>query len=335
MTTFAFIIHPPTLRHAARVLPVLKLMPRTLFKSFLKSMPPVFVSRMRHVRSRTGVEATGIMVACPLLPKQMLELPVDFVLDKIVAACRIGERMHAGIVGLGGYTSIVADKGYSIARRSNIPVTTGSSGTAWSACAAVHQLALRQGVEVRSAKLAVIGATGAIGSLVCRSLCREVASMTIVARHPEKLEALAATIRALSQIPVVIEFDARKAAADADLVVLTTSAPEALLKPGDFKSGSIVCDISVPTNIAGRFDARPDVVIVEAGRVRLPSQPGLSVDIATRPGVVYACMAETILLTLEGRFESFSLGDQIPLENVAVIGGLAEKHGFAVDLPDA
>jgi predicted amino acid dehydrogenase len=331
--TFAFVIHPPTLRHAARVLPVLKLMPHAVAKSFLRAMPPVFVSRMRHVRSIVGTEVTGVLVACPLLPKQMLELPVEFVLDKIVGACRIGERMHAGIVGLGGYTSIAGDKGITVARRSRIAVTSGSSGTAWSACSAIRRLARQQGMNLASAQLAVVGATGAIGSLVCRSLASAVGAITLVARHREKLEALAAALGEKHTLPVAIELDARRAVRDADLVVLTTSAPEALLKPPDFKSGSIVGDISVPPNVTGRFDARSDVTIVEAGRVRLPFPAGLSADIATRPGVVYACMAETVLLALEGRFESLSLGDQIPLENMEIIGALAEKHGFQVDLP--
>lgn len=333
MRKFAFVVHPPTMRHAVRALPLLRLMSRAMLKSFLKSAPPMFVSRIRHVRSRTGEEVLGILVTAALLPKQMLELPEDFVLDKIQGACRIGERMGAGIVGLGGYTSIVGDKGVTIARRAKIAVTTGSSGTAWSACAALRELAQRQGLELRNARLAVIGATGSIGSLICRSLAPELGALTLVARHREKLDALAERIQGSASLPVTTGLDAVPAVADADLVVLTTSAPDALLKPDDLKTGSIVCDVSVPKNMAGKFDDRPDVVIIEGGRVKLPFPPSMSTDIGTRPGVVYACMAETMLLALEGRFESFSLGDSIRTENVAEIGALAAKHGFQVDLP--
>jgi predicted amino acid dehydrogenase len=334
MRKFAFVVHPPTLRHAAHAVPLFKLMTHSMLKSFLKAAPPFFVGRMRHVRSRTGEEVLGFIVTAPLLPKQMLELPVDFVLDKIQGACRIGERMGAGIVGLGGYTSIAGDKGVTVARRSRIAVTTGSSGTAWSACASLRELAQRKGIDLRNCRLAVIGASGSIGSLVCRSLAAEVGSMVLVARHVEKLEVLAATLRDISSLPVSLGLDVKQAAADADLVVLTTSAPDALLRPDDLKSGCIVCDVSVPSNMAGKSEARPDVTIVEGGRVRLPFEPVIGTDLGTKPGVVYACMAETILLTLEGRFESFSLGDSIRTENVAEIGALAEKHGFRVDLPN-
>jgi len=39
-------------------------------------------------------------------------------------------------------------------------------------------------------------------------------------------------------------------------------------------------------------------------------------------------MAETMILTLEKRFESFSLGGNADLEKVEEISRLAQKHGF-------
>ena len=39
-------------------------------------------------------------------------------------------------------------------------------------------------------------------------------------------------------------------------------------------------------------------------------------------------MAETMLLALEGRYENFSLGKELSLEQVREIGQLAQKHGF-------
>jgi hypothetical protein len=39
-------------------------------------------------------------------------------------------------------------------------------------------------------------------------------------------------------------------------------------------------------------------------------------------------MAETMILAMEGRFESFSLGKDIKLEQVDEISRLGAKHGF-------
>jgi len=44
--------------------------------------------------------------------------------------------------------------------------------------------------------------------------------------------------------------------------------------------------------------------------------------------MVYACMAETMALALEGRLESFTLGRHITLAQVEEIEAMAHKHGF-------
>lgn len=41
-----------------------------------------------------------------------------------------------------------------------------------------------------------------------------------------------------------------------------------------------------------------------------------------------ACMAETMALTLEGRFESFSIGRGLEYEDVVEITRIATRHGF-------
>jgi predicted amino acid dehydrogenase len=45
-------------------------------------------------------------------------------------------------------------------------------------------------------------------------------------------------------------------------------------------------------------------------------------------GKAYACMAETIVLALEGRFEDYTLGKEISRQRVEEIAALAAKHGF-------
>jgi len=42
----------------------------------------------------------------------------------------------------------------------------------------------------------------------------------------------------------------------------------------------------------------------------------------------YACMAETMILALEGRFEDYTVGKDIGIERVKEIAALARKHGF-------
>ena len=44
--------------------------------------------------------------------------------------------------------------------------------------------------------------------------------------------------------------------------------------------------------------------------------------------MAYACMAEVMILALEGRCESYTLGRDITVEQVEEIASLAAKHGF-------
>ena len=62
--------------------------------------------------------------------------------------------------------------------------------------------------------------------------------------------------------------------------------------------------------------------------VQVPGPIDFGFDFGFPPGKSYACMAETMILALEGRYESYTLGKQIELEKVNEISQLAAKHGF-------
>jgi hypothetical protein len=51
-------------------------------------------------------------------------------------------------------------------------------------------------------------------------------------------------------------------------------------------------------------------------------------NIGLPPKVTYACMAETIVLALEGRFEIFTIGRDIEWEKVREIYKMGLKHGM-------
>ena len=46
------------------------------------------------------------------------------------------------------------------------------------------------------------------------------------------------------------------------------------------------------------------------------------------PKTAYACMSETIMLALDGRYESFTLGKEVSIVQVEEMTRLAKKHGF-------
>jgi len=73
---------------------------------------------------------------------------------------------------------------------------------------------------------------------------------------------------------------------------------------------------------------RPDVLVIESGEVYLPGEVRMKQIGFDDHNVVYACLAETIVLTLEGRFENFTVGRSIEWEKVHEIYKMGLKHGM-------
>jgi hypothetical protein len=69
------------------------------------------------------------------------------------------------------------------------------------------------------------------------------------------------------------------------------------------------------------------VLVIESGEIELPGNPELK-SIGLPHRVVYACLAETIVLALEGRFEVFTIGRNIEWEKVREIYKMGLKHGM-------
>jgi len=69
------------------------------------------------------------------------------------------------------------------------------------------------------------------------------------------------------------------------------------------------------------------VLIIESGEIMLPGEPRFK-SIGLPPKVVFACLAETIVLALEGRFEIFTIGRDIEWQKVKEIYRLGIKHGM-------
>jgi predicted amino acid dehydrogenase len=115
------------------------------------------------------------------------------------------------------------------------------------------------------------------------------------------------------------------------LVVSATNAPRPFIGPEHLCPGAIVCDIAVPMNTRPEIGReRRDVLILQSGLVKLPYEEDIGVKaIPLRPGTVYACMAETMLLGLTGMKTNYSYGD-IQKPQVRKIAEIAEAHGFTL-----
>ena len=336
---FCFVIHPTSLEDVARYEPGAAGKGLPLIRKILEWMPPYNACHVTGVRAPDGREIEGWFVAAPLLPEQMMELPREAVFARILGAIQIGADLGAQVAGLGAFSGIVGDGGVTIAERSPIPVTTGNSLTIAAGVQSLLRGAEAMGIDAARSTLAVVGATGSIGSACVELLAPHVGHVILVAPNLTRLAQFHASVKATLAATSECTTDVHDAARRADLILTATSSTRELIEPEDLRAGAVICELSLPHNIGRRIgDLRPDVLVVEGGTMRMPGtpkwervrEPGRLFDLGIGEGMALACMSETMVLALEERFENFTLGRGIALERVREIGTMAASCGFAL-----
>jgi len=328
---FAFVIHPiDPKRDVARKFKALSYMPVSWIDFFSRYFPPIYISHIPRIRSATGREAEGWLLACPYTPRRMLTLDVEEAYHKIVQTARLGQRLGARIVGLGAFTSVVGDAGISVSQHVDIPVTTGNSYAVTTVIHTMARAAQRLGLALSDATVAVVGATGSIGRACAQYAAKLGGHVLAVGRRADRLRELFHLFakQGLPEPKITTDMgDIRHA----DLVIAAAGSDRPVIEPEHLGTGAIVCDVALPPNVSPRvFRTRQDVLVVDGGIVFMPGKVNLGFDLGLPSGMTYACMAETMILALEGRYESFTLGREISLTQLETIDRLAAKHGFRV-----
>ena len=331
MDSFAFIIHPiDPKRDVSRKFPLLgKVLTEGQINFFSTFFPPVYVSEIQGIASNaTGKQVKGWFIACPYTPQRMLDLPVRTVYRKIIQTGRMAEKLGAQILGLGAFTSVVGDAGVTIAKELDIPVTTGDAYTVSIAVQALRAAAKEMDIPLHNATAAVVGASGAIGHVCAELLAGEVGRLILIARDEAKLEELRGRLQPQAQAELVISTK-MQSLNEAQLILTVTSALHDVISPGDLQAGSVVCDVARPRDVSAMVArARNDILVIDGGMVDVPGPVDFHFNFGFPPGKAYACMAETMVLALEGRFEDYTVGKDITMERVTEITTLAGKHGF-------
>jgi len=337
LNRFAFVIHPLSLNfvHQHHLFRWTRFLPDPLVERTAAHIPPLHISRVRGIRSpSTGQKVEGLLLALGGTPRELMRRDPGFVYRRLIRASRMAERWGARIMGLGAFTSVVGDAGITVAQKADIAITSGNSLTVAATLETAKEAAVKMGhdlSEAHKATVMVIGATGSIGSVCSRLLAQAVPDIILVAPRPEKLIELKRTIE--EETPsarVTLSTSADDYVSQADLIVTTTSAiGQRIVDVTKCKPGAVICDIARPPDVGEEEAAlRPDVLIIESGEILLPGEPDYGYDIGLPPGVAYACLAETALLAMEGRFEDYTLGRNIEVERVKEIYRLFKKHGL-------
>ena len=333
---FGLIGHPTSLEHAYFVAKELGY-PEYIGQGldFWCSAPPLVVDEIT-VTSITGLQIHGKYVESCFLPEMLANRRIKAATRKVLNAMAYAQKHGINITALGGFSSIVFEN-FSLQRLGKIRnikleferFTTGNTHTAYIISRQVEQAAPKLGIDLAKATVAVCGATGDIGSAVCRWLSERtpVAELLLVARDRERLNNLQAE---LGRGKIM---DLNEALPEADIVVWVASMPKGVeINPNTLKKPCLLIDGGYPKNLGMKVQ-HPDVHVLGGGIV----EHSLDIDWRIMKIVnmevparqLFACFAESMLLEFEKWYTNFSWGrNQITVEKMEKIGQVSLKHGF-------
>ncbi len=297
------------------------------------SAPPVLVERIA-LTSPTGQTIQGAYIDSCFVPEMLSRFKTAR--RKVLNAMELAQKSGVDITALGGFTSIIFEN-FNLLKEQQIRsttldwqrFTTGNTHTAWVICKQVETTAPALGIDLSQATVAVVGATGDIGSAVCRWLSQRtgVKELLLVARQQQPLIDLQAELGGGR----ILSLD--EALPQADVVVWVASLPQTLtIDAANLRSPCLMIDGGYPKNLNSKASGE-GIHVLKGGIVEFGSDIGwqmMEVAEMEKPQrQMFACFAEAILLEFEGIHTNFSWGrNNISLAKMDLIGSASLRHGF-------
>jgi fatty aldehyde-generating acyl-ACP reductase len=302
---------------------------------FWSSAPPQIVDEIQ-VTSLTGQVIEGRYVESCFLPEMLAARRFKTAARKVLNAMAHAQKNGIHISALGGFTSIIFEN-FELSKLPQVRdvtldfsrFTTGNTHTAYVICRQVEDSLKQLNLEPGRTTVAVVGATGDIGSAVCRWLDQKlgVGELILTARNRERLEGLQAE---LGRGKIL---DLEAALPEADVIVWVASMPKGVeIDASTLRHPCVLIDGGYPKNLGSQLQ-REGVYVLNGGIVEHSLDiPWHIMGIAQMDNParqMFACFAEAMLLDFEGWHTNFSWGrNQITVAKMAQIGEASVRHGF-------
>ncbi|MEV0296906.1 aminotransferase class III-fold pyridoxal phosphate-dependent enzyme [Nocardia sp. NPDC050710] len=296
----------------------------------LRGVAEPFELTRQLVTSPTGATVEVCLIAVPISAEQIIESRRaghrawlrDLVLEAVEQAIALG----ATVIGLGGYTSIVTNASRDVVEDA-VTVTSGNSLTAACAFEVVRVELTRLAPGNR--RVGILGAVGNIGAVMAELIAPLADSVTLVGRPGSASRLRRVAEQLMPTAPGVVEISEDLASLRECHIVLTaTNSAVPLITPDLLAADHpvLVCDLAVPGDVDPAVSERPNITLVSGGRMALPlGQTPPFPETGLPAGVVYACMAETVLLGFEPETASPSYGG-LTVAGVRAARELAARH---------
>ncbi len=296
--------------------------------------PPQLVENV-EVKSVTGISIEGSYIDSCFVPEMLSRFKTAR--RKVLNAMELAQKKGINITALGGFTSIIFEN-FNLLQHKQIRntslewerFTTGNTHTAWVICKQLEINAPRIGIDLKKATVAVIGATGDIGSAVCRWLINKtgISELLMVARQQEPLALLQKELDGGSVTSL------NEALPQADIVVWVASMPKTIeIDTDNLKKPCLMIDGGYPKNLDEKFQGK-NIHVLKGGIVEFFNDIGWNMmelaEMQNPQREMFACFAEAMILEFEKCHTNFSWGrNNISLEKMEFIGAASLKHGFS------
>jgi fatty aldehyde-generating acyl-ACP reductase len=298
------------------------------------SAPPQMVEHFT-VTNPEGLSIEGAYIDSVFVPEMLGRFKTAR--RKVLNAMELAQRHGIDISALGGFTSIIFEN-FNLLSQQQIRnttlewqrFTTGNTHTAWVICRQVELNAPRVGIDLARARVAVVGATGDIGSAVCRWLSQRtgVAELLLIARQPQPLLDLQSELGSGRILSL------EEALPEADVVIWVASLPQGLkLDTTSLDRPCLMIDGGYPKNLDSKV-AGSNIHVLKGGIVEFHTDIqwhtiAQAADMAKPQRQMFACFAEAMLLDFENLHTNFSWGrNNIDLAAMDRIGAASLRHGF-------
>ncbi|WP_269622556.1 long-chain acyl-[acyl-carrier-protein] reductase [Prochlorococcus marinus] len=297
------------------------------------SAPPQLVEHFEVV-SAIGKKIEGAYIDSCFVPEMLGRFKTAR--RKVLNAMELAQKKGISITALGGFTSIIFEN-FNLLQNKQVRnttldwerFTTGNTHTAWVISRQLEINAPLLGIDLKKASVAVVGATGDIGSAVCRWLTERtyVKELLLVARQQQPLKDLQNNLQGGRILSL------EEALPEADIVVWVASMPKNLqIDKSKLRNPCLMIDGGYPKNLDEKFSGS-GIHVLKGGIVEFFEDIGWNMmeiaEMEKPQRQMFACFAEAMLLEFENCHTNFSWGrNNITLEKMDFIGEASLRHGF-------
>ncbi|RJP28849.1 MAG: hypothetical protein C4533_03395 [Candidatus Omnitrophota bacterium] len=330
MRSFAFIIHPRTIKYLK------KGWFWDLFNPALKKTPIYKILKPKRIIFGSQ-DILSYLVIPSTPPKDLLLQGEALILNSILSDEDISKNLDIEMIGLERYNLVESTSAVTLLKKVRMPMTTGNTLLAWSIVESVYRTVKSRGIDLAKMKFSVVGAGTAVGKLFTKKIIDFTSDITLNDTEIESVIRLKTELASqYGGLTVNIEDNLSELTSASDVIVAIGNAPLSTIINLDIpKPGCIIFDASAPFCMVNNKKLRNDITIIRTGLIKLPFEADIFINKCLPRNVVNAPFAETLLLAKESRFNNYSLGDNINPDNLEEIANIAAKYGFETWLPEA